>query len=528
MSAFGTKKKGANLAVQLTFPTTFEYAYAASGMPLRYVPSQVGVVHPVEANDFQAQYHRQKKADADHMARAKVGSTVNASNRALVSHQGYYGMPMPVLSQRKYANPSMGALEVASARQDGSVQAPFEFESMSGGAMVGGVLRSAEGQAFGKTRLMERINQLNAISAAKQAFVDGGPAPAPQSLADNLPPQSSSDVDMFELKALFQGVMDAVSGGFEGKSAPLTFADAARGIGLILRIVPREQDSDFIQQIGSLVDATLNLLSGYVDPDQFNSEAATTTAEGDAIVNSLFNLYQRLQIYLQEMDSKVTTLQPKDFMTFSKSLVKRLQLVRFITLNQASLARSDEVDPRVRDGAVNLDSGEDFTEKAPTREDSVARANPSLPFDRDERQTFGYNSGAYFGTNGRESAYFGETPAEGLKIDEEAYVREAPPAPTQTEVSIPEVSRVERDEVTEAPNVVVPKEKKSAYQFEVTRSMITNAKTIKDLDALAKKINEMGGIREDGSIGPGGKSILVYSSGQPANVRKNFYRRLKL
>jgi hypothetical protein len=84
--------------------------------------------------------------------------------RFLSSHANYI-VPKPVLGQRKYANPSNGnQADVYSSR-------PIQWNQ----PMRGGVLRTKEGQEYGLRKLKERVPQLDAINAAKEAFVMGMP-----------------------------------------------------------------------------------------------------------------------------------------------------------------------------------------------------------------------------------------------------------------------------------------------------------------------------------------------------------------
>ena len=228
MSAIPTKKKNADRATQLTYPAVFASVYAESGMPLQYLPEQVHVSDmPMAGDDLLANVHLVRKEDADRMAAAKVMDTHNARVRAFTGHAGYH-LPPPTLSQRVYANPSNGALSIYSARQD-----------LHGHGYSGGVLRTAEGQAYGKARLVDRINQLNQITSAKQLFTMGVPmtsAPAPRTLPSSVAPQAPSrlttalpeeglsETARYELYNLLQQVNDNLSffppAGFDSDSIP--------------------------------------------------------------------------------------------------------------------------------------------------------------------------------------------------------------------------------------------------------------------------------------------------------------------
>ena len=179
MAAVTTKKPGGDVAIELTFPAVYQELYADAGEAERFAPSFPLVSPPfVEGEDIQAAYHEQKRKDAHHMARAAVDSRQFADARMLSSHANYYGMPRPVLSQRVYANPSLGnlsgAIDSARRTMDDSM-APFRCLSRqerglsTGGcgacydSLRGGVIRTLKGQEWAANRLQDRIKQLDEI-----------------------------------------------------------------------------------------------------------------------------------------------------------------------------------------------------------------------------------------------------------------------------------------------------------------------------------------------------------------------------
>ena len=192
MAAVTTKKPGADIGVELTFPAVFQEVYADSGESMRYAPTFPLAPPPFrEAQDLQGAYHEQKRRDAHHMVMAGVGATKAAEARMLASHANYFGMPKPVLSQRVFANPSLGnqpgAIDSARRTMPGST-APFHCisaASASGGAsacgscyesqLTGGVLRTLQGQEWAAKKLQARVKQLDAIdSAAMMDSLDTG------------------------------------------------------------------------------------------------------------------------------------------------------------------------------------------------------------------------------------------------------------------------------------------------------------------------------------------------------------------
>ena len=150
MAAVTTKKPLSDLGQQLTYPTVFQQAYAGFDLPLAYDGGSVkpGRGLPYDKN-LQGAYHELKRREAHAAVRNAVHDTRQAINRSLVSHAGYWGMPQAVLSQRVYANPSLGSgsADIYSARQTApNSMAPFRSVQVG---MEGGVLRSKEGQEYG-------------------------------------------------------------------------------------------------------------------------------------------------------------------------------------------------------------------------------------------------------------------------------------------------------------------------------------------------------------------------------------------
>ena len=97
MSAFGTKKPGGDMGIQLTFPAVFSEVASRGHLNSAYYPEPASrpMILPRD-NDLQGNYHQQKMEDAHRMAMARVQASALAEQRYLNSHAGYYGMPKPV------------------------------------------------------------------------------------------------------------------------------------------------------------------------------------------------------------------------------------------------------------------------------------------------------------------------------------------------------------------------------------------------------------------------------------------------
>ena len=165
MSAVVTKKLGGDYATQLTFPAVFEAQAKANNLASRFYPDVRS--RPMElltGSGLQQDYHEQKRLDANRRCLNGVKDNAASMARYLGSHANYI-VPKPVLGQRLFANPSNGnQADIYSSR-------PIQWNQ----SMSGGVLRTKEGQEWAMNKLKERIPQLDAIKAAKDAFLLGGP-----------------------------------------------------------------------------------------------------------------------------------------------------------------------------------------------------------------------------------------------------------------------------------------------------------------------------------------------------------------
>jgi hypothetical protein len=418
--------------VQITFPAVFSKKYSKSGRKLALYPSIVRPIsHPPVGEDFQSQWHQQKMRDAHYMARAKVQSTVNSAARANVAAHGLLDYPQPQLSQRHFANPSFGDTQPYSARQDYR-QAPFHIaDALSldsfaniprrGGGLVGGVLRSAEGQAYGKAKLMARIGQLNNISAARQEFLGAMPmdgisgAPPTMASTQQIPsgalgavPESTS----IELNLQLQQIIDALMAGqpkvgdqpgsasAEGLTR-FTYSDSTRALQLLFRIAP-SAGADELKDIMSKVDNIVNLLASYLDPDFVDQQP-----EDAQVGLTLQVLFDKIRKYLVIMTAAENiNRSPEERLAISKNAVITLQFSKALRAPDLSKLATNAPRGSQRQTAMDAEGREndDFNSGAPSREFTQALlSGPDIGFDPDERQRFGYASGSYFGEQVRES-----------------------------------------------------------------------------------------------------------------------------
>lgn len=574
MAAIATKKPGGDVATQLTFPAVYQSVYASQHRPLQYAPSAPGpLVVPTAGDDFQSHYHAQKKKDADYMARAKVIATRNAQHRMLLSHQNYFGMPDPKLGQRQFANPSNGAGQMESARRDGT-SAPFQL--VEAGGLTGGVLRTAEGQAYGKARLLDRIRQLDAIDAEKLAFagVPPGEAPlAPSTGAETLPTAPSAPVSQnakVELQLLLKAIIDALMGDTarnpdeKDELSRFTFSDSVRALSLIIRVASSpDTDAETLEDVKAPVDNINQLLSGLTDPDRREQVELTEMAKERLITTA--ELFKRIGQYVDGMMGGIN-LSPKERQALSKNLVKSLGFTQFARDMERQrvetkgfyekVARSRLFNTRGRqtmDDDDDDDADDRFDRPAPPREDTEhGTGEATATFTGDERTIFGYSSGSWFDAprqQGREApTYLGEAPPtlEELGLERPALGPASSVASTRRSTAPPSSEiRGVYDPVLGARGVEVVRpganaaaaarrppsvrsrpstrsrpSSRSTASFRLPTRQSELPTTREGFDALAKAINERGGID--------GKKIVVYSAGKLENIRRNFIRRLGL
>lgn len=504
-AAIATKKP--HTSEQLTFPAVFQEVY---DKPLAYAPSGMGPrMTPYAGDDFQADYHQQKKRDADYMAKAKVMATINARHKYVVSPHGYFGMPKPELSQRKFANPSGGALSIHSARQDGSVYAPFELVD---GGLSGGVLRTAEGQGYAKARLQARIRQLDAIAAAKQEFATGatGTTLKPSGM-DTTSSQAVTATTKTELQLILQSIIDALYGAQSGQTAAeeggeegeeiegkdayesvarIVFSDAVRALSIIIRTASApETTAEDLEDILAPVVQIEQLLLALTDPDyveqlekgQLAAMRLTTTKE----------LFNRIHQYLDRMSEGIN-LSPKERVALSKALVRTLGFAKFAkelaekkTSERSALertARSRLFTPQGREEFDDEDDDNDedrFNEPAERREDAEQRGNVAT-FDTNERDVFGDNSGEFlsYPTEGRpqRAQYIENVGAMGPTAEEAAVIEAAPTAatasaaaPLSTGLTPEEVRRIRGMPMPQGPPSVATRTTRSSRSTQSTR-----------------------------------------------------------
>ena len=594
IGAIATKKPHGARAVQETFPSVFADTFAMMGSPQAYLPDQSGHHAPLEHGDsFQSSYHEEKKRDADYMANAKVHSTRMMNTRAFSSPNGYFGMPPAVLGQRIFANETGGVFSMNSARRD-HASAPFHYSDAHGdngphgGALLGGVLRTAEGQGFGKARLMDRIAQLNAIEANAGNFSPdprnkiSAPTQSTTSFAAVQQQGESGLVTKLELFQLLQGINDSLLGSSSDGITSFTYKDTTRALTLMFRLVPTMEDYE-LADLQTTVSSILEKLKGAVaDPEG-------TEAKTYEIAVTLEVLFDKIHDYLSEFALQTTqfgTRTDQEKLQISKTLVKTLKFASSLSgprleaesryqpmmgetsTEAASLNRrhyeaesaarrssttssssSGGMDPQLRYARQDARSSARFSALAPTREDQRAeqinRQSGLGTFDVDERGAFGNNAGHFYPTGGRDVGYveegidgppqppFTASPDRGPMV---AQISRGVGAPVVRE-GAPDVRGV-FDEDTQAFGVEVarggPVDEREEFgrnaamffpaEGEGPRFTEALPTTREGFDALARRINALPAAQRPTKDG---RPIQVYASSTLPSIRKNFRRRLR-
>jgi hypothetical protein len=538
MSGFGTKKLYADLYQQLGFPAVFSEVYADERMPLEYAPTQFVYTTSIPVGtDLQATYHRQKQIDADNMVRAKVQATRNMDYRYLHGPHGYFNLPRPVLTQRVFANPSNGnQADIYPARRD-----------VMYNGLHGGVLRSAEGQAYGRMKLRGRVNQLNAIEAAKAGLLTG------DTLAEELAPvvietQVSQGVPVettknkLELVALLNEIASSVQ---LGSLSQLDFKSIVRFLFLLFReasTMTRQELEEIFESVDTLlVDLRSAVVAAEPSMDADYEEEVQSRLDGR--LESAYSMMAKSREYLRKMLS-IVNKSPKERRDASKAFVKTLGFTSAIFNKDLKtpealrlLAKEKQNQEAQRERLENPERGiyeTDFrdddpffpsplsrnvigTEYTQSQKEAVSGKRllvrkikprrPKVAFDPSPRERFGDRSGAYAGE---------EAPS-----DESMMVRNPFRATEVEEARLPE-GEAEQVEPTFSSASNAGRERVAAqveYNYPdgdaITRYNLP--RTIAGLRDLADWLDETYSIR-----------IIVRDDSKLTNVKKNFVKRLGL
>lgn len=434
MSAYGTKKRGADEAVQLTFPLNFQKAFKAG---VGFFPSYTGAFADLMVGtDFQSTYHEEKRMEANQSVMNGLQARRTQEQKLLTGHQNYH-LPKPVLGQRKFANPMNGVVGFPSARRDDS-SAPFAV--VETGAMKGGV-RTAEGNTFYNLQLQRRIEQLNKINALAQGF----PVPMGQRV-NNFDAEKFGTKEKVNFFLYMRVLSDSV---IEGDLSRFSFENLKEMMDMLFKFAPTTATED---DFAEMRDAWEEMLEStrQIDADAF----ADANANSDYFETLKVFLEKGFQ-YIRQMSANVFR-ERRDKEALSRSLIKSLGFTSFLRRGERTeqvLAREARRNPRVGQAWENLDGrhggdGPDddgdgdgrFDRPAQAREDTEAGNAPRGPLagrNADpNRERFGARNGAV--VYGESAAFFGEEGGE----DEQALVAPLPLSGVdpQAQASAPEQS----------------------------------------------------------------------------------------
>jgi len=468
MAAVATEKVQST-ALNLGFPEAYASYYKAHRNPERYFPTAAPVSQPYVGDASVNAIRLARKADADLMANAAVASRRTSDLRYTSTPHGRGLIPKPVLGQRKFANPETGAQSIYSARQDIS-SGPFHYvgaslDSLSG--YTGGVLRTKQGQVYGKTKLMARIGQLDRIAADAQDVgkppvrTTSGPVPGSHpgeseqlKIQLRLAIQQLTDVvDEAERAMAVDAADDSEEEEEEEGEESESDEESARSRRSRRNPGPGPTARKLNATVGNLsqfgfqqlykIMSMLFVLAPSMDEDDLN-DTATKISYIDEKFNDIVDLVaeavragENVDVATENMltisailvrlksycDSMVDGVNRSDGerQILSKSLIKSLKfgkdLKRSGTPFLTGLVHPDEQDQiRLAQNAILAENpeylGAGFSRRGEVREDSeqynMERGDRSH-FTPTPRDQFGYASGEWYKSNGRgDSAYFNQ------------------------------------------------------------------------------------------------------------------------
>lgn len=399
MAAVATKKPGSDFGQQLTFPAVYSETVNQLHQPFAYYPDPKTrpVPLPADYDTVQGTYHEQKRQDANRRALAGVKDTQMAKYRFTHSHAGYWKMPKPVLSQRIYANPSFGnQADIYSARPS--------LDSLSGG-----VLYTKEAQKWGRQQLKNRVNQLNAIDAAKQEFLSGVPSFTTSEAVNPVSESEHTKLDI-EVVQTLQGLFSQLQ---SGKADAIAYNDMIKFLRLVFRwtITATEED---LKDVLEYLDEGEEYLLGLINQLQEGEDADADVLNQKEYVAQIYHTIDKVRDYLSKMVG-VVNFPIKEKKAASANYLKTLGLTKLSTAkksaeqiklalkqakNQEIYEYAQEYDVPYNEAKNYFDSYDVQPSFAPPRTviGSEAPFEKSIPkFDPSVRQQMGANNGAYLG-----------------------------------------------------------------------------------------------------------------------------------
>jgi ABC-type dipeptide/oligopeptide/nickel transport system ATPase subunit len=371
---------------------------------------------------FQAAYHEEKKRDAEKVVRDGLQARRTAEVLMMTGHQNYH-LPKPVLGQRKFANPMMGAAVFNSSRRDGSVSAPFITTERQ---MEGGVLSSFEGQQYYRNKLAERSAQLDRVNLLAQ----GNPVPR-ESVSQLYDRKKIGPRNKVEFFLNLRSLTDAL---IVGDLTRFTYDDIKEMLNHLFGFAPIAS----VEEMGEIMRAFDNLYMMLQDFLEENPDVRGITggpggqrAEDSermrAYAETLLVLVDKAQNYLRQMTAAAGG-NPQDRIALSQALINS-DFARALIFDDERAALDVLARQNVRaaqrrenfDGGWDDDNGDGDVDdddeggdgvwsfRQMGREDAEQNGAPRAPFagraGDENRDRFGNRNGLYvYG----ESAFFGE------------------------------------------------------------------------------------------------------------------------
>jgi hypothetical protein len=401
MAAMATKKPLGDMGLSVTFPAVFQTVFSGG---VGYFPSNMGSSFPLMiGTDFQSQYHEQKRLDAIQSVMNGLQSKRSAEVKLLTGIHNYH-LPKPVLGQRRYANPSMGAEAYSSTRRDNGPLAPFrmiEVGQEMGGGLVGGGVHTLEGQLFYKKQLNDRIAQLDRLNAVAQGFtVRMGQT---MNTADNT---KEGSVDKVQFFLYLRTLMDTIT---EGDLSRFSFENLKELMRMLFNFGPQASDEDF----KDIIEATGEILESLRDGLSEEPDAAKPVSYR-AYADTLLLFTKAINTYTTQMYRNIN-LSTRDRETLSKSLTKSLGFTSLLRKSTPKdvVETAKFTNQRLAQSAEDYDEGPDdgeFDIPRVAREDSEQNMAPRAPFAGQggdpSRDAFGRTMGS--------PSFFGEDMAQDM------------------------------------------------------------------------------------------------------------------
>lgn len=314
MSAFGTKKPGADEALELTFPSGFSRAYKRKKLGEKYASSPIAPVkQDYVGTDHFALEHQRRREEAHNMVRAAVYATQEARRRAFSSHAGYFGLPPVVLSQRRVgSNFGVG----------GGGGLGYGMDAAHAG-LEGGVIASREGRAWVKETMAKRKAQLDAI--------DSNQLEAPIVRAEEALRTSLDFSEMSKIELLTY--LDQMRGQITSMQITFTSETFRKFLTLLVKFAITA-DRQEMRQIMEKVNDIIGILRSIVANDdgairEFGADAGQGRIE---LLRALQSYFIKLQDeYLSPMFAAIDR-STQDKVTLSKSLIKNAKIGEIVNL----------------------------------------------------------------------------------------------------------------------------------------------------------------------------------------------------